>query len=117
MIVTWLRNGSSGLRLVGARSKVRPTCAGTHRLFLAPNGDAPAAPWTISMATSRRAGVATAVLVHAVLAGSIASSIGKPIVAPIAFKTVRRGIDFLVMNALMTYLADPLVALIARFCV
>ena len=41
-IVRWSRNGSSGLRLLGDRSKSRPTPAGAHMFFLMPNAVLPA---------------------------------------------------------------------------
>src|SRR5688572_11957378 len=81
------RNGSSGARLVGERSKVRPTSAGAHMFFLMPNAVLPAEPCTISMAAKRilpRAACAEA------RAGTMASRKGSAMVTPAALRTVRR---------------------------
>ena len=91
MMVRWSRNGSSDLRLLGARSKSRPVSAGAHRFFLMPNARAagravhhldghqphasarPRAAWPLAMT-----------------AGVIASSSGNARVTPRPFSIVRR---------------------------
>src|SRR5688500_8130193 len=87
MMVMSLRNGSSGARLPGDRSKARPNSAGAHMFFLMPNAVLPAEPCTISMAASRilpRAACAEA------RAGTMASRNGSAMVTPAALSTVRR---------------------------
>ena len=93
MMVMCSRNGSSGCRLLGDRSKSRPTAAGAHMFFLMPKAVLPAEPWTISMAAKRtlpRAAWAEA------RAGTIASRNGNAMVTPTPFRTVRRDSCFCV---------------------
>src|SRR5688500_9486006 len=91
MIVMSSRNGSSGARLLGDRSKARPTSAGAHMFFLMPKAVLPAEPCTISMAAKRtlpRTACAEA------RAGTMASRNGSAMVTPAALSTVRRDICF-----------------------
>ena len=87
-MVTWLRQGSSEIRLVGVRSKFFPTATGDHRFFCAPMVVAPAEPCTSSMADSRTLPVAA--FASAVPEGTIASRKGNAIVTPMPRRTVRR---------------------------
>src|SRR5262249_22133595 len=91
------------LRLLGDRSKARPTAAGDHMFFERPIAVDPAAPCTISMQT-RRALPAAAVFARSVDAGTIASSSGSDNVAPMPFSAVRRDMCFLVMKLIMSAL-------------
>src|SRR5471032_2162089 len=97
-----LRYGSSGLRLLGDRSKSRPAAAGAHRFFFAPMAVLPAQPWTISMAMRRCLADPATVPAHAVRAGTIASRTGSATVTPIPFRTARRERCFFVRNELMS---------------
>jgi hypothetical protein len=63
--------------------------AGDHMFIFAPKVELPAAPCTISMAARRTLPLA-AVLAHAVLAGTMASSSGRAAVTPMPLRTVRR---------------------------
>ena len=101
--VRYSRNGSSGLRLVGLRSKSRPTPAGAQRFFLIPSAVLPADPCTISIAT-RRTFLFAAAAPKTDRAGTIASSNGSARVAPIPLSTVRRGRCLFVM-----YIESPFV--------
>ena len=53
MIVRYLRHDSSGESDVLLRSKLLPVVGGAHRCSVSPNGAQPAAPCTISSASSR----------------------------------------------------------------
>src|SRR5262249_39123980 len=84
-------------RLVGDNSYADPTAAGDQRFRFAPKFVLPAAPCTISMATSRmRFAADAAPWASALPAGTIASRKGSAIVAPIPFRTVRLGRCFFV---------------------
>src|SRR5437016_5579575 len=101
MIVTSLRNGSSGARLVCERSKSLPVLAGAQRFFSVPILVLPAHPWTISMATRRTFGRAAADAdAEKRPAGVIASSTGSATPTPIPFRTVRRESRFFVRNSM-----------------
>src|SRR4051812_41042120 len=99
-MVRYLRKGSSGLSDVPVRLNARPVSAGDHRCCAAPHSFAPAAPWTISMQTSRvrSSEAARAVFDHRPPAGTIASRNGSATAAPSPRSTARRGMCFPVMN-------------------
>src|SRR5439155_12808305 len=99
-MVTSLRKGSSGLRLVPDRSKSAPTFSGAQRCFFTPMAVLPAAPWTISIATRRRPDEdgPAAVVAYALPAGSMASRNGSATVTTMPFRTVRRERCFFVMR-------------------
>src|SRR5437868_103339 len=110
MIVRSLRNGSSGARLVPDRSNSRPIPAGAQRFFFTPIAVLPAAPCTISIATSRIFfDDPAAVVAYAVPAGVIASRNGSATVMPIPFRTVRRERCFFLRNDMFGYLAAVVV--------
>ena len=102
-IVRYLRNGSSGLSALGARSNARPVSAGDQRCCDAPQSLLPAAPCTISMQTSRvrSSDAALAVFDHRPRAGTIASRNGSATVAPSPRSIVRRGMCFPAMNDIL----------------
>src|SRR5690242_13434587 len=98
--------GMSGDRLLGVRSKSRPTAAGAHRFSLIPICVLPADPCTISMHDSL---VLAAAAVRAnAPAGTIASRNGSATVTPMPLRTVRRDSRFCVRNiyVLSLVLAD-----------
>src|SRR6266508_3318760 len=95
-MVMYSRNGSSELRLVELRSKPAPTPAGAQRFFLMPMAALPADPCTISMHT-RRIFLFAAAARRTLRAGTIASRNGSARVAPMPFRTVRRGSCLFVM--------------------
>ncbi len=101
-MVRYFRHGSSELREVGLRSKSLPTSAGAHRFCVAPQSLQPAAPWTISMATSRVASTSSFMVDQARPAGSIASSNGNATEAPMPCRNVRRGRCLPVMNSMIS---------------
>ena len=108
MMVRWSRNGSSGCKLLGERSKSRPSISGAQRYWEAPHLFQPAAPCTCSMHTNRVrfAAPAADVPAHNRPAGNIASKRGTPNVTPMPCRTVRRERCFFVM-----YIACLLLAL------
>src|SRR5262245_8141560 len=91
MIVVYSRNGSSGF-VMTEKSKSRPTFSGLQKPGAAPCGT--------KTPVKRFFGTA-AVLPSGVCAGSIASRNGIASTTPAPRRNVRRGMYFLVMNALM----------------
>ena len=91
-MVRYLRNGSSGLRLLVERSKSLPVSAGDQRFCEAPQSLQPAAPCTCSMHTTLvlSAALPASVAAQSRPAGTMASSRGRPIAAPAPLSIARR---------------------------
>lgn len=90
MMETLSRTGASEARIGDSWSSVSP--GGVHRELSQPIG--------MKTNPSRRTGWA-AVFASGVAAGTIASSSGKAMVAPMPRRKVRRGMDFFVMKLMV----------------
>src|SRR5688572_403894 len=104
-MVRYFRYGSSALSAVGARSNCRPVAAGDHMFIVAPSSLHPAAPCTISIATSR---VRSGARRLARPTGTIASRNGNANVAPRLCTNARRGSGFPVRKCMDLILPSSL---------